>query len=106
MLRPGIVFGPRSMWVTRVADELLSGTAYLVNEGNGICNSIYVDNLIHAIRLAMTATNVDGQAFLVGDREQVTWSDFYRPIAEALGIDFAQISHVASPRLTRSWQKE
>lgn len=106
ILRPSIVFGPRSMWITRIANELLSGSAYLINEGKGICNSIYVDNLVHAIRLSLTAADVDKQAFLLGDEEQVTWSDFYRPIAEALGIDFAQVPHIACPKVTRRWKSE
>ncbi len=100
MLRPSIVFGPQSRWTAGLADDLLSGSAYLVNGGKGICNSIYIDNLVHAIRLAMTVADVDGQAFLVGDRELVTWSDFYRQIAEALGIDPANIPHVDCPKFT------
>jgi 2-alkyl-3-oxoalkanoate reductase len=87
LLRPGIVYGPRSSWTGGLADELLSGEAALVEAGHGICNGIYVDNLVHAILLALTATGVDGQAFLVGDRETVTWRDLYRPVADALGID-------------------
>lgn len=91
MLRPGIVFGPRSYWITSFADSLLNGTAYLVNGGQGICNSIYVDNLVHAIQLCMTAAKVDKEVFLVGDREQVTWFDLYAPIAQALGCEPEQI---------------
>lgn len=106
MLRPSIVLGPRSMWITRIANELLSGEAYLVNEGKGICNSIYVDNLVHAIRLAMTADDVDGQAFLVGDQERVTWSDVYRPIAESLSIDFDQVPHVVGTKLSSNWKNK
>lgn len=105
IFRPGIVFGPRSRWIFRLADELLQGTAYLVNEGKGICNTVYVDNLIHAMHLAMIADNVDGEAFFIGEQELVTWADFYYPIAEALGIDLAQIHCVSAPQFTRSWKK-
>ncbi len=105
ILRPGIVFGPRSRRISEIADELLAGAAYLVNGGQGICNSIYVDNLVHAIRLATTAPDANREAFLIGDREQVTWANFYRPLAEAFGIDFTQIPHVACPEFTRSWKE-
>ena len=94
MLRPGIVFGPRSFWISSFASDLLAGQAYMVDGGKGICNSIYVDNLIHAIYLAMTASGVDGEAFIVGDNEEITWADFYRPIAEALGFELSQVPHV------------
>lgn len=94
MLRPGIVFGPRSFWISSFASDLLTGQAYMVDGGKGICNSIYVDNLVHAIYLAMTASGVDGEAFLVGDDEEITWADFYRPITEALGFNLNQVPHV------------
>jgi len=97
ILRPGIVFGPRSYWVASFADGLLSGTAYLINRGKGICNSIYVDNLVHAIYLAATRPHVDGEAFLVGDNETVTWADLYEPIAQALGFDLAHLPGAALP---------
>lgn len=91
MLRPGIVFGPRSYWTTSLADNLITGKAYLLNQGQGICNSIYVDNLVHAIYLALTCPAVDQQTFLIGDKEQITWSEFCRPIVEALGFELSQI---------------
>jgi nucleoside-diphosphate-sugar epimerase len=96
VLRPGIVTGPRSGWQTRFALELLSGRAYWLADGCGICNSIYVDNLVHAIRLAATASAADGQAFLVGDAETVTWADLYRPLAGALGIDIGTVPNATT----------
>lgn len=84
-LRPGIVHGPRSYWTGGFADELLAGEAYLVGGGTGICNSTYVDNLVHAVRLALDAPRADGEAYIVGDAETVTWADLCDPIARALG---------------------
>lgn len=95
-LRPGIVFGPRSFWITSFANQLLTGEAVLYDHGQGICNSVYVDNVIHAATLLMTAAKVDGEAFLIGDREQVTWADLYRPVAEAMGFDLRQLPQITS----------
>ena len=92
ILRPGIVTGPRSIWQTRFADELLAGNACWLDDGRAICNSIYVDNLVHAIHLALDATGADGRAFLIGDEETVTWADLYRPIAKALGFEIGRAS--------------
>lgn len=88
MLRPTIVFGPRSRWVDGFAQTLQNRTAYTVDRAQGICNTIYIDNLVHAVRLALTAHGVDGEAFLVGDEETVTWRDLCRPLASAAGFDF------------------
>lgn len=106
IFRPGIVFGPRSRWIADLAAQLCQGNAYLINGGTGICNTVYVDNLIHAIRLAMTAEKADGEAFFVGDRERVTWCDFYRFFAEALGIDSAQIPQLTVPEFNHSWKQQ
>jgi nucleoside-diphosphate-sugar epimerase len=102
ILRPSIVYGPRSRWTAGLASQLLTGTSYLINGGNGICNSIYVDNLVEAIRLSLSAANCDRQVFLLGDEEQVTWADFYRPIAQALGIEFDEIASLPAPEFRQS----
>ena len=96
MLRPGIVLGPRSSWIGGFADALLAGEACLVDGGRGVCNGIYVDNLVHAIELASTA-DVDGQVFLVADEEQFTWADVYRPVAEALGVALDDVPEAIVP---------
>jgi len=103
-LRPSIVFGPRSRWCSDLASEALKGTAYLLRDGKGICNTIYIDNLIQAIVLAAEAAQVDGHYFLVRDRETVTWIDFYKPIVEACGADIGAIHHVAPPEFRQSWK--
>jgi nucleoside-diphosphate-sugar epimerase len=105
ILRPGIVTGPRSpRWLVAVADDLLAGKAYLIDNGAGICNSIYVDNLVHGIYLSLIADAgvTDGQVFLLGDQEKVTWLDVYTHIAKGLGIDPETIPRVPLPHFKRS----
>ena len=84
MLRPAIVFGPRSSWITDLAEAWLAGTAHFAGTADGICNAIYVDDVVHAVRLASTA-RVDGETYLVGDDAAPTWRELYRPFVEALG---------------------
>jgi len=103
ILRPGIVTGPRSAWQAGFARQLLAGNACWLDDGRGICNSIYVDNLVHAVCLAATAGGADGQAFIVGDAEAVTWADLYRPLAAALGIDVRQIPNASAVEPPPRW---
>jgi 2-alkyl-3-oxoalkanoate reductase len=100
MLRPTIVFGPGSRWVYDFAEGLLTGTAYVIDGGAGICNSIYVDNLAHAVYLALTRPDVDREVFLVSDEETVTWADLYRPIADGLGFNFDDVASFSPPPLS------
>lgn len=83
MLRPGIVFGPRDIWISGIARSLSEGSAFLVDGGGGICNTTYIDNLVHAIGLSLDAP-VDGEAFLIGDSETITWAELHRWVATAL----------------------
>lgn len=106
LLRPGIVVGPHSGWITGFADAILAGTACLYDGGKGICNSIYIDNLVHAINLAMTAPNADGQAFLVGDQEEITWADLYQPVAHTFGVEISQIPNAPLPNFQYNWKKQ
>lgn len=104
VLRPGIVLGPRSRWITEFADRLLRGEAGLLARGAGICNAIYVDNLLHAAELAMTTEGVDRETFLLGDGETVTWADVYRPVAAALGFELDDLPEAESPPPADSWR--
>lgn len=97
VLRPGVVFGPRSRWIADAAADLLAGRAAWVDEGQGVCNSIYIDNLVEAICLAATVPAIAGEAFLVGDAETVTWADLILPIAAHLGISSRTVHSVAPP---------
>ncbi|MDD5199711.1 MAG: NAD(P)-dependent oxidoreductase [Terrimicrobiaceae bacterium] len=90
-LRPGVVYGPRSRWIADLAAELRGGRAWLYEGGTGICNGIYVDNLIAAIGLCLEAKSGAGQAYLVGDRETTSWADFYHLAADSLGVPRASI---------------
>jgi 2-alkyl-3-oxoalkanoate reductase len=106
VLRPCIVFGPRSQWWTaQIATQLMLKSAYLVEGGSGICNTIYVDNLVHAMWLAATVPAAAGQAFLLTDGERVTWRQFYAGIATALDLDLRDVADVPleeARRLQRS----
>lgn len=90
-LRPGIVFGPRSQWIGGLADSLLAGEAYLVDGGAGLCNAIYVDNVVEAVVRCFDAPGIDGEAFLLGDHETPSWHEVYRRVASVIGIDVAQV---------------
>jgi nucleoside-diphosphate-sugar epimerase len=84
-LRPGIVHGPRSRWIADAAEQVRRGTAWWIEGGCGVCHAIYVDNVLEAARLACTVPGAVGEAFLIGDAEEVKWRDFLVPIAVACG---------------------
>ena len=75
----------------------MRGQAYVVNGGKGVLNSIFVDNLIHAVELAIATLGVDRQAFIVQDDEHVDWRDLYEPLAAAMGYAWSDVKEVEPP---------
>jgi nucleoside-diphosphate-sugar epimerase len=91
-LRPAIVFGPRSTWFSaNIAQDLLGGRAFLVDDGAGVCNTVYVDNLIEAMWLAANSNGVVNQDFIITDGERVTWRDLYWSVAKAVNADMGAV---------------
>ena len=104
-LRPAIVYGPRSRWIADLASDLLEGRAWLYEGGRGICNAIYVDNLVHAISCCLHVTDDAAGAYLVGDAEQLTWEQFYTAAALQLDVPRANIHQITRlPAFKRTWQ--
>lgn len=102
VLRPCIVFGPRSRWWTAaVAQGILEGRACLVDGGRGICNSIYVGNLVQAMWLAATHPAAAGQDFILTDGVTVTWRDLYEAVAVAVGRDLSHVASISSDEARR-----
>ncbi|HWA87440.1 MAG TPA: NAD(P)-dependent oxidoreductase [Opitutus sp.] len=104
-LRPSVVYGPRSRWIADLATELIEGRAWLYQDGHGICNSIYIDNLVHAVACCAHATDDAAGVYLVGDAEEVTWEQFYHAAALHLDVprsDIHQISRLPAFKFT--WQ--
>ncbi|MBI3690016.1 MAG: NAD(P)-dependent oxidoreductase, partial [Mycolicibacterium aromaticivorans] len=91
ILRPGLIWGPGSGWLVQPAQSLIDGTAYVFNDGRGICNLIHVDNLIRHVEELARAEQVESAIFNVSDVETLTWMDYYAAVAQQLGIDSSTI---------------
>jgi nucleoside-diphosphate-sugar epimerase len=96
-LRPGVVFGPRSRWIADAANDIRRGRAGWIGGGRAICNSLYVDNLVEAIRQAVVVPCPLAGAYLLGDAETVTWREFLLPIAQHLGCDETAFADLSIP---------
>ena len=87
ILRPTIVYGPFSeTWVSNFATRFDRGTWSLPREAcQGLCNLVYVDDLVRASLLALEADGVEGEAFNVNGPEIVTWQAYFDRLNHALG---------------------
>ena len=86
-LQPTIVYGPFSgYWTLHPVRRLQAGAVPLVNGGGGICNAVYVDDVVDAMIQAAVHPNVVGETFLISAEEPVTWKTFYQALERAVGV--------------------
>ena len=88
IVRPAIVYGPfgRS-WTIGTATRLQSGRwSEFEGYGEGLCNAVYVDDLVSAILLAAHHPAASGEAFNVNGAEIVTWNEYFRRLNAAMRL--------------------
>ena len=104
VVRPTYVWGPYSMWYTiYIAEQMQKGDFMWVDEGKGICNAVYVGNVVDLCLQCCVNPKADGQAFLATDGEQVTWRDFYGHYLSVLGMRPDQFQSVP---LKDDWKRK
>jgi nucleoside-diphosphate-sugar epimerase len=92
VIRPTFVWGPRSrLFTIRPLLEMVHSRFFLVDEGQGDCQAVFIETLIDAIISAGVSDNAIGQTFLVTDGYDLKWKDFYEPLRR-----LAQVSKLPS----------
>jgi nucleoside-diphosphate-sugar epimerase len=88
VIRPPIVYGPFSKWWTvGLAQKLLSGRwGVFEGYGDGICNLVYVADLVSGILLAAHEERAVGEAFNLNGPEPLTWNQYFQRFNAALGL--------------------
>lgn len=87
VIRPGCTYGPRSYaWTLKPIERLRRQRPVLIGNGSGICNAIYIDNLVDLIVLALENDVAIGHAFIGTEGRGVTWREFYGAYARMLGV--------------------
>lgn len=85
-LRPGIVYGPFCYaWTQRIGLRLAAGqVALLPDRQNGVCNAVFVDDVVEACVALRQPGVADGQAFNINGPARITWNDYFAAFASAL----------------------
>jgi nucleoside-diphosphate-sugar epimerase len=104
VIQPTVVYGPRAgVHGSEILDEMRTGRLILVNGGSGICNAVYVDDVVTAMLLAATTDAAAGERFLVSGAEHPTWADFFGAFERMLGRS-ATIS-LSETEALRLWER-
>ena len=89
IVQPTIVYGPFSKtWTNAPAEMLIHGNLILPDHGEGLCNAVYVDDVVDGLMLAaISPPAAVGERFIISGPQPVTWATFYTEIARALGTN-------------------
>ncbi|REF84107.1 nucleoside-diphosphate-sugar epimerase [Methylovirgula ligni] len=105
ILQPTIVYGPRGeAWTTRLLDQVKSSRVGLPASGQGLCNAVFVDDVVSAALLASEHEAAIGQAFLVSYATPVTWGDFYGAYAQMAREQEAVVA-LDDAEFDREWRR-
>ncbi|MBN2457217.1 MAG: NAD-dependent epimerase/dehydratase family protein [Sedimentisphaerales bacterium] len=75
--RPTVVYGPWApIWTVGILNQLKEGRV-VVGDGEGLCNAVYVDDVVNALLLSAFEEKAVGEVFLISGEEPVKWKDFY-----------------------------
>jgi nucleoside-diphosphate-sugar epimerase len=88
ILRPTIVYGPYSdLWTVEFAQRLSAGAWFLPERyTQGICNLVYVDDVVNAVLLSLRDDKAIGQTFIVNGEDRPTWNEYFHALNDALGL--------------------
>jgi nucleoside-diphosphate-sugar epimerase len=87
ILQPSAVIGPYAVaWTYNILERLKKKKMILVNDGNGICNFIYIDDCVNGIINAMISDEAIGETFLLSSEETVLWREFFSQYESILGF--------------------
>lgn len=86
IVQPTIVYGPFSKpWTNAPAENLIYGTVILPGSGEGLCNAVYIDDLVDGFILSAVHPAAIGERFIMSGPKPVTWGEFFGSMANALG---------------------
>jgi nucleoside-diphosphate-sugar epimerase len=101
LLNPTCVYGPRGGAYTTLPVRMAeNGSLCWIDDGRGIANYTYVDNVVDAMLLAATVPEAHGQRFIISDGT-TTWRTFLTPLLGSLAQNLPSYSHAELVRLNR-----
>ena len=105
IIRPTIVYGPYSPFVLQVVRSAQHGEVVLIDNGQHVCNAVYVDDVCDAIWSGLQVHDPTyGKAYFITANQAVSWADFNltfaRMVTPELMIHNSDSADVLSQRNT------
>ncbi|RCJ33541.1 oxidoreductase [Nostoc minutum NIES-26] len=86
IIRAGDVYGPGSIpWIVRPILMMRQKLFAYANDGKGVINHVYIDNLIDAIFLTIEKETY-GEIFNITDGQDTSWKEYFMRLAAMEGL--------------------
>jgi nucleoside-diphosphate-sugar epimerase/predicted dehydrogenase len=91
LLNPTCVYGPNGKTYTQLPYALAQNNRFcLIDNGEGLANVVYIENLLDAIELALKTEGAHAQNFIINDGN-INWRDFLKPLLKEFGKDIPSL---------------
>jgi nucleoside-diphosphate-sugar epimerase len=107
ILQPTIVYGPYgTFWTAEMIRQTRSMRIALPGGGAGLCNAVFVDDVVTALMLAAERDAAVGEMFLISGSAPVTWREFYGAFEKMTGRKaLVDLDETQWAREQRRWQQ-
>jgi len=90
VIRPTVVFGPFSpIWTIGAIKRVLSGGWENTSDITGLCNPVFIDDLVNGLFLCVEKDAAVGQTFILSGEKPISWNDFFHAYKKIAGIESA-----------------
>ena len=110
ILRPSIVYGPFApVWTITPYITIKNGSLRRYIDFNGICNAVYIDDVVSAIITCINNESAYNEVFNVAGEDKITWNDFFdfysqlalgKPLPEA-SIGYLRLRYFFNSKMRR-----
>ena len=85
ILQPTLIYGPGSaLWTDQLTENLATG-AQILPQPEGLCNGVFVDDVVQAILRAAVLEDLGQERFVISGPEPVAWSDLLSGYSRIIG---------------------
>ena len=94
IVRPTIVFGPFSpIWTIGIIERLKLGGWENVQGIDGLCNAVYIDDLVDALFLCVEVDKAVGEVFIISGPKPISWREYFDTYRKLLNLpNFREVS--------------
>jgi predicted dehydrogenase/nucleoside-diphosphate-sugar epimerase len=87
VVQPTVVYGPFGpRWTVSPLRRLAAEPGLLPSGGGGVCNAVYVDDVVAALLLAAAVPGAAGERLIVAGPAPVSWGGFYDRYRDMLRV--------------------